>query len=127
LVFGASGKISAMKDYVIVIQRDAKGGERDVKDWRHGFIRAIRIAIRQNPSFSGRFVRGMIVRGMAKEVLRFYSPDNHSSDTSGLSMHHPSIGCGLPRCEIRGSLPELDHGFHGIHGFATQSAPKNSS
>jgi len=59
-----------MMDYVIVIQRDAKGGERDVKDWLHGFIRAIR--------------------------------------------------------KIRGSLPELDHGFHGFDGFATQSAPKNS-
>jgi hypothetical protein len=27
-------------------------------------------------------VRGMIVRGMAREVSKFYSPDNYSSDKS---------------------------------------------
>jgi hypothetical protein len=27
-----------------------------------------------------RDVRGMIVRGMGREVLNFYSSDNHSSD-----------------------------------------------
>jgi hypothetical protein len=27
-------------------------------------------------------VRGIIVRGMARKVLKFYSPDNHSSDKS---------------------------------------------
>jgi len=75
--------------------------ERPVR-WAASKLRVVRPTIRQNHSFSGRIVRGMIVRGMAREALKFYSPVNHSSDTSGLPLHHPCFGCGWPRYALPG-------------------------